>query len=95
MGFTHVSLSSSVMPMIRIVPRGFTTSVDTYLTPAIKKYLQGFSAGFAHHLNFYEFPFHNYLHVCLTYKKSTTPKAGHVTTDMELFVDGESVKQGT
>lgn len=24
MGFTHVSLSSSVMPMARIVPRGFT-----------------------------------------------------------------------
>ena len=24
MGFTHVSLSSHVMPMVRIVPRGFT-----------------------------------------------------------------------
>ncbi len=24
MGFTHVSLSSSVMPMVRIVPRGYT-----------------------------------------------------------------------
>jgi len=24
MGFTHVSLSSSTMPMIKIVPRGFT-----------------------------------------------------------------------
>ena len=24
MGFTHVSLSSQVMPMIRAVPRGFT-----------------------------------------------------------------------
>ena len=24
LGFTHVSLSSSVMPMVRIVPRGFT-----------------------------------------------------------------------
>ena len=24
MGFTHVSLSSSVMPMIRVVPRGYT-----------------------------------------------------------------------
>ena len=51
MGFTHVSLSSNVMPMIRIVPRGFTTSVDTYLTPAIKRYLQGFSAGFANQLD--------------------------------------------
>ena len=51
MGFTHVSLSSKVMPMMRIVPRGFTTSVDTYLTPAIKRYLEGFSAGFAKNLN--------------------------------------------
>ena len=41
-----------------------------------------------------QFPFHNYLHVCLTYKKSTPPKAGHVTTDMELFINGQSVKQG-
>jgi N-methylhydantoinase A/oxoprolinase/acetone carboxylase beta subunit len=36
MGFSHISLSSSVMPMVRIVPRGHTTAVDAYLTPAIK-----------------------------------------------------------
>jgi len=24
MGFTHISLSSAIMPMARIVPRGFT-----------------------------------------------------------------------
>ena len=32
MGFTHVSLSSHTMPMVRIVPRGFTGTV-TYHTP--------------------------------------------------------------
>ena len=39
-GFTHVSLSSEVMPMVKVVPRGFTASSDAYLTPHIKKYLQ-------------------------------------------------------
>ena len=50
MGFSHISLSSSVMPMVRIVPRGHTTAVDAYLTPAIKRYLEGFSSGFKDNL---------------------------------------------
>jgi hypothetical protein len=39
-GFDDVSLSHQVMPMVRIVPRGFTACADAYLTPHIKKYLQ-------------------------------------------------------
>ena len=50
MGFTHISLSSQVMPMVRIVPRGHTTAVDAYLTPAIERYLAGFSSGFTNNL---------------------------------------------
>ncbi|XP_068721717.1 5-oxoprolinase-like isoform X2 [Montipora capricornis] len=46
MGFEQVSLSSTIMPMVRIVPRGYTASADAYLTPCIKKYIQGFTAGF-------------------------------------------------
>ncbi|CAH1778849.1 unnamed protein product [Owenia fusiformis] len=46
MGFTQVSLSSEVMPMVRIVPRGFTACADAYLTPCIKRYVKGFSSGF-------------------------------------------------
>ncbi|XP_017766336.1 PREDICTED: 5-oxoprolinase [Eufriesea mexicana] len=45
-GFPQVSLSHEVMPMARIVPRGFTACADAYLTPHIKQYLQGFSSGF-------------------------------------------------
>ncbi|XP_076766282.1 5-oxoprolinase isoform X2 [Xylocopa sonorina] len=45
-GFPQVSLSHEVMPMVRIVPRGFTACADAYLTPHIKQYLQGFSSGF-------------------------------------------------
>ncbi|XP_053980363.1 5-oxoprolinase [Hylaeus volcanicus] len=45
-GFAQVSLSHEVMPMTRIVPRGFTACADAYLTPHIKQYLQGFSSGF-------------------------------------------------
>ena len=50
LGFGHISLSSAVMPMVRIVPRGFTACADAYLTPAIKKYLSGFSSGFKDNL---------------------------------------------
>ncbi|XP_037068536.1 5-oxoprolinase-like [Pollicipes pollicipes] len=46
LGFSHVSLSSGVMSMARLVPRGFTAAADAYLTPCIKHYLKSFSAGF-------------------------------------------------
>ncbi|KAJ3683150.1 hypothetical protein LUZ60_013377 [Juncus effusus] len=46
MGFRHVSLSSSLTPMVRAVPRGLTASVDAYLTPVIKEYLFGFMSKF-------------------------------------------------
>lgn len=39
-GFEHVSLSHEVMPMVKIVPRGYTACADAYLTPHIKKYLK-------------------------------------------------------
>ncbi|XP_015431723.1 PREDICTED: 5-oxoprolinase [Dufourea novaeangliae] len=45
-GFPQVSLSHEVMPMTRIVPRGFTACADAYLTPHIKQYLEGFASGF-------------------------------------------------
>lgn len=45
-GFTHVSLSSDIMQMVKAVPRGLTACVDAYLTPCIKRYLQSFSSGF-------------------------------------------------
>uniref|UniRef100_H2Y9L4 5-oxoprolinase n=1 Tax=Ciona savignyi TaxID=51511 RepID=H2Y9L4_CIOSA len=60
MGFTQVSLSSKVMSMVKLVPRGFTgelenfknifSCVDAYLTPSIQKYLAGFQSGFDENL---------------------------------------------
>lgn len=46
LGFEQISISSEVMPMIRVVARGGTTCVDAYLTPVIKKYLHSFTKGF-------------------------------------------------
>ncbi|CAN4116112.1 unnamed protein product [Withania somnifera] len=46
LGFRHVSISSALTPMVRAVPRGFTASVDAYLTPVIKDYLSGFMSKF-------------------------------------------------
>lgn len=45
-GFDHVSLSSQVMPMVKVVPRGTSATADAYLTPCIKKYIKGFVSGF-------------------------------------------------
>lgn len=45
-GFKHVSLSHELMPMIKLVPRATSACADAYLTPAIKKYISGFSKGF-------------------------------------------------
>jgi len=36
MGFTHVSLSSAIMPMARIVPRGFTGQFVSVLPPCCR-----------------------------------------------------------
>ncbi|RDW57983.1 hypothetical protein BP6252_13394 [Coleophoma cylindrospora] len=46
MGFSHVSLSHELMPMIKLVPRATSACADAYLTPAIKKYIAGFQKGF-------------------------------------------------
>lgn len=50
LGFQHVSLSSEVMPMVRVVPRGYTACADAYLTPCIQRYLHSFRAGFVRQL---------------------------------------------
>eukprot|EP00038_Savillea_parva_P001096 m.101400 g.101400 ORF g.101400 m.101400 type:complete len:1294 (-) comp10387_c0_seq3:1588-5469(-) len=49
-GFTHVSLSSNVMRMAKLVPRGYTCCADAYLTPIIKSYVEGFAGGFKNNL---------------------------------------------
>ncbi|KAF8603357.1 5-oxoprolinase [Ceratobasidium sp. AG-I] len=46
LGFTHVSVSSQLMPMIKMVPRGMSATADAYLTPILYQYLEGFFGGF-------------------------------------------------
>ncbi len=50
LGFEQVSLSSQVIPMVKLVSRGDTTLVDSYLTPHIREYLQSFKKGFSDNL---------------------------------------------
>lgn len=50
-GFTQISLSSHVMPMVKILPRASTSCLDAYLTPIIKAYLACFQAGFDDHFS--------------------------------------------
>lgn len=46
-GFTQVSLSSQLLPMIKAVSRGHSAAADAYLTPVVQKYIDGFRSGFA------------------------------------------------
>lgn len=45
-GFSHVSLSSKVAPVIRLVNRANSSTADAYLTPELKRYLAGFKRSF-------------------------------------------------
>ncbi|KAF9073172.1 Hydantoinase/oxoprolinase-domain-containing protein [Rhodocollybia butyracea] len=45
-GFTHVSESAQLLPMIKMVPRGVSSTADAYLTPILREYLDGFFSGF-------------------------------------------------
>ena len=38
-GFTQISVSHNVSPLIKFVPRGDTTVVDAYLSPVLKRYV--------------------------------------------------------
>ena len=39
-GYTQVSVSSTVSPLIKFVPRGDTTVVDAYLSPILRRYVE-------------------------------------------------------
>lgn len=45
-GFSHVSESAQLLPMIKMVPRGVSATADAYLTPILREYLDGFFNGF-------------------------------------------------
>lgn len=45
-GFSHISCSSSLLPMIKVLPRGTSATADAYLTPVLRAYLDGFFKGF-------------------------------------------------
>jgi 5-oxoprolinase (ATP-hydrolysing) len=44
--FEQISMSSAVMAMVKLVPRGHTSCAAAYLTPKITTYLRGFTKGF-------------------------------------------------
>ena len=43
-GFTQVSASHEVSPLLRLVPRGDTTVVDAYLSPILRRYVEQVAA---------------------------------------------------
>jgi 5-oxoprolinase (ATP-hydrolysing) len=43
-GFTQVSASHAVSPLLRLVPRGDTTVVDAYLSPILRRYVDQVAA---------------------------------------------------
>lgn len=49
-GFTNISVSHKIIPMVKIVDRGFTTLVDAYLSPILQDYIDTFCKGFKDNL---------------------------------------------
>lgn len=45
-GFTSISTSSNLIPMIKLISRGMSATADAYLTPEIKRYIENFRRGF-------------------------------------------------
>jgi len=45
-GFTQISVSHRVAPLIRLVARGDTTVADAYLSPVLRRYVAGLEAAF-------------------------------------------------
>ena len=43
-GFTQVSVSHQVSPLMKLVPRGDTTVVDAYLSPILRRYVEQVAA---------------------------------------------------
>ena len=43
-GFTHISVSHAVSPLMKLVPRGDTTVADAYLSPVLRHYVDQVSA---------------------------------------------------
>jgi 5-oxoprolinase (ATP-hydrolysing) len=44
-GFSQISLSHQVSPLLRLVPRGDTTVADAYLSPILRRYVNQVSSG--------------------------------------------------
>ncbi|MFM2301915.1 MAG: hypothetical protein RLZZ84_1651 [Pseudomonadota bacterium] len=49
-GFTQVSVSHRLAPLIKLVPRGDTTLVDAYLSPVLRRYVDRFSGELGGHI---------------------------------------------
>ncbi len=49
-GFTQISVSHRLAPLIKLVPRGDTTLVDAYLSPVLRRYVDGFSGELGGHI---------------------------------------------
>ena len=47
MGFTQVSVSHEVSPLVKFVGRGDTTVVDAYLSPLLRRYVDRVAAALA------------------------------------------------
>ncbi|MED5544922.1 MAG: hydantoinase B/oxoprolinase family protein [Pseudomonadota bacterium] len=50
-GFTQVSVSHEVAPLIKLIARGDTSVVDAHLSPVLDRYIDGLEAGLGPHVD--------------------------------------------
>jgi 5-oxoprolinase (ATP-hydrolysing) len=48
LGFTQISVSHEVAPLIKLIGRGDTTVVDAYLSPVLRRYVERVAVGLPH-----------------------------------------------
>ncbi|SMQ69849.1 5-oxoprolinase (ATP-hydrolysing) [Altererythrobacter xiamenensis] len=49
LGFRQVSVSHELSPLIKLVPRGDTTVIDAYLSPVLRRYVEGLEGNLPAH----------------------------------------------
>lgn len=88
-GFTQISVSHNVTPLMKIVSRGDTTVVDAYLSPILRRYVNQVSSQLAGDINNPQSTIHNPQSIRLMFMQSNGG-----LTDARTFQGKDSILSG-
>ncbi|MEQ9671111.1 hydantoinase B/oxoprolinase family protein [Coleofasciculus sp. G2-EDA-02] len=88
-GFTQISVSHNVTPLMKIVSRGDTTVVDAYLSPILRRYVNQVSSQLAGEINNQQLTINNQQSLRLMFMQSNGG-----LTDARTFQGKDSILSG-